>query len=431
MSFIERVKKCDKSITMKELKSSQIYKKLPRGKSKMKKGELCKAILAHNRTLEQKPQVHKIYVEYKQKTPKKTPKKSPNKSGTTKVAGFDMDNTLIVTKSGKTFPKDRDDWKIKYSVIKQKLKDLENDGYTLCLFTNQMGIAKKKTKKEDIEYKIKHIIKELGVKMNYFIAEDDNNMRKPMIGMWDLMKTTLGIKPNKQKSFFVGDMAGRPKRKGFKKDRNNSDRNFAENIGIKFYTPEEFFLDNKKDSFEYTYNPKELFEEQNKLGKEHNNLKIFRTEPRQRMVIMVGMQGSGKSTITKTYKKIGYKIFSKDEHKSKLNKLLIDSIKKGNSVVIDNTNPSKKSRKEYIDIGKKYDLHIDCVYVPTNMLLSKHMDNVRVQNGLRAKKIPSIAYNIYRKNFQKPTLDEGFGYVFTYYPKIKQSNKSYTYRYTL
>lgn len=56
-------------------------------------------------------------------------------------------------------------------------------------------------------------------------------------------------------SYYVGDAAGRAE--GWKhkarKDHSCGDRKFADNIGIKFYTPEEFFLN--QEPIEFTWGP--------------------------------------------------------------------------------------------------------------------------------------------------------------------------------
>jgi len=67
------------------------------------------------------------------------------------------------------------------------------------------------------------------------------------------------------KSFFCGDAAGRPARssadgKSIKKDHSCCDRLFAMNIGLKFYTPEEYFLKESTEEF-YTlpvFNPNDV-----------------------------------------------------------------------------------------------------------------------------------------------------------------------------
>ena len=51
--------------------------------------------------------------------------------------------------------------------------------------------------------------------------------------MWEFYTKNRNV--NYDESFYVGDAAGR------KKDFSDSDLKFAENIGITFYTPEEYF----------------------------------------------------------------------------------------------------------------------------------------------------------------------------------------------
>lgn len=62
-------------------------------------------------------------------------------------------------------------------------------------------------------------------------------------------------------SFYCGDAAGRQEKwaPGKKKDHSSVDRLFALNIGLKFYTPEEYFLGHKPVPFkEPEFNPKSL-----------------------------------------------------------------------------------------------------------------------------------------------------------------------------
>lgn len=64
-------------------------------------------------------------------------------TGKIKIAGFDMDGTLIVTKSGKRFAKDAEDWKwFDAKRVPEKLAQLVEDGFELVLFSNQNGIDK-------------------------------------------------------------------------------------------------------------------------------------------------------------------------------------------------------------------------------------------------------------------------------------------------
>lgn len=62
-------------------------------------------------------------------------------------------------------------------------------------------------------------------------------------------------------SFFCGDAAGRPTRnfRKIKKDHSCCDRLFAMNIGVKFYTPEEYFFKRNVEQFKLpTFNPNDV-----------------------------------------------------------------------------------------------------------------------------------------------------------------------------
>lgn len=39
------------------------------------------------------------------------------------------------------FPKDYDDWELLYPSVPRKLKQLQADGFKICIFTNQKGIS--------------------------------------------------------------------------------------------------------------------------------------------------------------------------------------------------------------------------------------------------------------------------------------------------
>lgn len=73
------------------------------------------------------------------------------------------------------------------------------------------------------------------------------------------------------------------------------------------------------------------------------------------MIIFVGSAASGKSTFWKTHLS-DYVRVNRDTLKTreKCLKAAEEALKKGENVVIDNTNPTKNDRKDYIDLAKKY-----------------------------------------------------------------------------
>lgn len=335
--------------------------------------------------------------------------------GSTKIAAFDMDGTLVTTKSGAKFPKGPSDWKFLSNKVPSKLKTLHSEGFKIVVFTNQAGIEKQKQKSKDIESKMLDIMNNLGFPIQAFASTGFNLYRKPYTSVWDFFVSNLngGVDVDLNNSFFVGDAAGRPKdwQKGKPKDHSCDDRKFAANVGLRFHTPEEFFEDEKSFSrFEWmSINPRSLVTNVDKTSQEdyHAN----ETE----MIILVGYPASGKSTFAKrNLAKHDYVIVNRDTLKTqdKCEKAVIEALKAKKSVVVDNTNPGKDARSTYIKLAEKLNVPARCFYFETSIEAAKHMNLYRqVQTRDKVRRIPDVGYNVFKSRFVMPLTIEGFSEV--------------------
>ncbi len=107
-----------------------------------------------------------------------------------KVAAFDVDSTLVQTKSGKSFPEDATDWTWLYKdgSIERTLKQLAREGYKIVLISNQKGVTASKNSSHGMVQEkfnlIMNDIKSWGVYVQAFYATEDDIFRKPRLGMW-------------------------------------------------------------------------------------------------------------------------------------------------------------------------------------------------------------------------------------------------------
>lgn len=324
------------------------------------------------------------------------------------IAAFDLDGTLIKTKSGSRFPKDRDDWMFFCSKVINKLRELVADEYKIVIFTNQAGLRKDTKKIENFKKKIENIVTALDLPIQVFISTTDSIYRKPATGMWEALQNDYNNnqKIAKDKSFYVGDAAGRPENwmPGKKKDHSVSDRLFALNLGITFYTPDEYFLGNTTTKYIMPeFNPSALPSPQIDTD--------MYTTNKQEMIIMVGIQGSGKTTFCRNYLiPHGYIHINRDQLGSwqKCVSLVEKAIASGKSVVIDNTNPDPESRAKYLDIAKQQKLPVRCFLMATTNEHAKHNLKFRTITDESQTVITDMIFNSFKKKYKKPTLSEGF-----------------------
>ncbi|XP_059806733.1 bifunctional polynucleotide phosphatase/kinase isoform X1 [Hypanus sabinus] len=335
-----------------------------------------------------------------------------------KFAGFDIDGTIITTKSGKVFPTGVDDWRILYPEIPKRLKQLFQDGYKLVFFTNQRGISRGKLHPQDFQRKVEAVISKLGVPVQVYVSTGLGFYRKPLLGMLDHLRKQGNdrVEIDLDKCLYVGDAAGRPPdwapgRK--KKDFSCSDRLFALNAGIPFNTPEEFFLGWKPATFRLPeFDPRKM---QTGLP-QYEPPSAPLTVPGSELIVAVGFPGSGKSTFIRDFLVTeGYVYANRDTLGSwqKCVSVCEAALGKGKRAVVDNTNLDLESRSRYTECARKAGVPCRCFLFTTSFEHSKH--NIRFREmtytGDGHAPVNEVVMNSSRKRYAEPTLSEGFSAI--------------------
>jgi bifunctional polynucleotide phosphatase/kinase len=371
------------------------------------------------------------------------------KNNVVKIAGFDLDFTIIKTKSGKPLPTSIDDYQMftDIDVIKNRFHSLINDNFVIVVFSNQKGLEKHFTKDEYTK-KILAIIDMIGkdethiscgltasrtslttgkdIPINWMFALEDDYYRKPMTGMFEyfvnhIKKINKDLVIDIDNSFYCGDSAGRVYDKKTK-DFSYTDMYFAHNCKLKFYTPEEFYQFRMAKKYnivhpyqdfdpnkQFVHNAKNYNEITNQLN-EYIDQSI--KDGKLLCIIMVGAPGSGKSTMRRRLLELNQLknnlfVFSPDEKTSP--KDLKKTINKQN-ILFDATNSSftKHRTKYYHELDHKLYTYL-ILHFDFDKKLSKHMNHTRTQKTIKTVTkgclIPDIAYNIYYKNYEDPIDD--------------------------
>uniref|UniRef100_A0A8C3UZ52 Polynucleotide kinase 3'-phosphatase n=1 Tax=Catharus ustulatus TaxID=91951 RepID=A0A8C3UZ52_CATUS len=315
----------------------------------------------------------------------------PGMRHSSKIAGFDLDGTLITTRSGKVFPTSPDDWRILYPEIPKRLKQLQDEGYKLVVFTNQLGISRGRQRPEVFQAKVEAVAQQLGVALQVLVATGPGIYRKPVLGMWDHLceKANGDVTVSVPDSFYVGDAAGRPPnwapgRK--KKDFSCSDRAVGPQNLLRIP-------------------PKIPWDPQNLPG-DPQNLKFFLS--------------AGKSTFVKRHLvPAGYEYVNRVSGDTcdtlgswqRCVTACSAALARGRPVVVDNTNPDPESRQRFVSCARSAAVPCRCLLFTASLEQARH--NCRFRDMTQSGHVPvtdAVLFS-YKKSFVPPSLSEGFSQI--------------------
>ena len=257
--------------------------------------------------------------------------------------------------------------------------------------------------------------------------------RKPRTGIWEFLTkhSNEGRKIDLSNSFYCGDAAGRIKKvSDGKKDFSCSDRLFALNLTLKFWTPEQHFLGKYSiEKFKLPdFNPKDLESRYENIGdnvsqqlsflleKNSKNTTLISIKPE--VILMVGVQGSGKSTVARHWlskAEPGYVVLSNDNlgGRDKTLAALRGNLKAGNSCVIDNTHVDVEARRKFLDVANEFKVSSRAFVMTTSFEHSKHNNIFRqiIDTTKEHAKIGEPLMHQYKNKYQEPSLAEGFSEI--------------------
>lgn len=318
-----------------------------------------------------------------------------------KIACFDIDQTIIITKSKKKFPLDKNDWIL---LFKNKTKDVLNtiskNGFSIIFISNQAGLKTSLQITDWIE-KITNVVNHIQIPIRVYASIAKNEFRKPLPSFWhkiisDAKNENITLKLDE--CYYCGDAAGRAG------DHAGTDYKFALNADLKFYTPEHLFLDDdtNKPVLDYISFPKRINYKFDKNIVEGDKI----------MILMVGYPASGKSSFVSNYlEPCGFVRINQDMLKTKKKCLdkAVECMNNESNFVVDNLNCSKSIRNDYIKLAKKNNYIIKAIVMTTTYDVAFHNNiyrSIMSTDGL-THPIPSIVYNKFKKEYQVPEKDEG------------------------
>jgi bifunctional polynucleotide phosphatase/kinase len=341
------------------------------------------------------------------------------------IFAFDLDDTIVTTKSGAKFATSGSDWQWLYANTPDVLRALAaaTPPVKLAIMSNQKGVSDGKTALVIVQDRFEQVARALDIPLLCMFAVNDDLYRKPRINMWRLCVSEYngGIVPDLHACVYVGDAAGRPAHRKsdgtlHKKDFSAGDARFAANVGIRFTTPEEFFLKDASQNSFVTLGPRVTETLASGSGRLASG--FFPAVPGvQELVILIGPPASGKSTLAADatlFPPSAYTVINQDTLKTKAKCLsaAAAALAAGRSIIVDATNKDVETRRPWLELAAKARVPARAVLIDASKELCFHGNTFRALNFATApadrRRVPSMVIHAWFKHFQAPTIAEGF-----------------------
>ncbi|PVH92059.1 PNK3P-domain-containing protein [Periconia macrospinosa] len=350
-----------------------------------------------------------------------------------KAVLFDLDGTLVKTKSGSLHAQDETDWVWWDPIVPSRLRKLyKEEGTVIVIVTNQGRLTTPKGDEAPeaalFKAKLDDICSQLDVPVVIYAACANDKWRKPRLGCWHKMQDDF-----KELGFFsipweravlVGDAAGR------ETDHADADWHFSLNAAIDFHTPEEFFLHAIPEHRNHMFDPVSHLclqpEDDDEVDKAL--FQILEQESPAALVMLIGLPGSGKTTffrarVLKSYRVAyinprGGTTTTTQASKSPL-EIAQQHLREGKHVVVDDLHTRASERNSWVTLARNHSARTVAIFFTAPLDLCIHNDAVRalgtLSNDANEKRpvYPRNRFKLLAKEFEPPTTtSEDFDAVF-------------------
>lgn len=138
--------------------------------------------------------------------------------------------------------------------------------------------------------------------------------------------------------------------------------------------------------------------------------RLAHLDPMMELVLMIGLQASGKSSFVRQNFHDSHVVVSKDHFRNnrrpeaRQRELIRDALEHGSNVVVDNTNPRPEDRLPLIGIGRECGARIVGYYFEPSIRESVARNQTRIGKA----RVPNVAIFATAKKLTPPSHAEGY-----------------------